>query len=767
MKLIIHNIFIVLKRFGVSCILSVTGLSIAYAVFYMTVVQTHYDFRFDRNFEKADSIYLYSRVIPGSEALRTVTNSIEPKECAERYSEIKDFCYLSHSTHPFEMNDNQTGEVRNFNETLTQTSIGFINLFKPKILLGDVKQAFIPGNVMLTESVAKKMFGNKNPIGEIITLYGANIIVAAVCSDFPSNCCLKNGLYQYEPEGSRRNWNFTTYFEIDPSNRDRLLEKMNNEQYMQKAASRENEVWQYELTALPDIHLWFPAKGEGNPVTVLLLLTIGILLLVVSCINFLLFSIAMAPIRVKNVNIRKILGESSFRLKLSVVMEAVFLSFVSFLLSILIINLLNTGALKDFFRADLAISKNGGLLFVAGAVSILSGFLAGLYPAFYVVAFNPAMALSGSFSHSLHSKWLKNILMGVQLAVAIFLITTTLFFKIQYDYIRNKDWGIQTENVLYFNTESERENVDNLMVELKRSPNIVDVTAAAHYPGQEEMRGWGRMFEDIQVHITVWAVKPDFFDFFGVNTVKGNRFTENDKEKIILNRAFSKEYGFSGDLEGKELSDHEIIGIVEDFNYKSLHGSIQPLAFIPIDEENKGRYYNWVFVKTDATNTKQTIESIRDTWKKFSDKPVEVLSLTGTIHSLYKKEHDTASLVSMCGVIAIIVAIIGLYGLILFDAKAKRKSIAIRKIHGASIREIMLELNQSLFVRFAVSCLIAFPLAYHAVQRWLEDFAYKTPVYGWVFALGGFIVLSISLLTVSWESYKAASANPVQEIKSE
>jgi putative ABC transport system permease protein len=434
-------------------------------------------------------------------------------------------------------------------------------------------------------------------------------------------------------------------------------------------------------------------------------------------------------------------------------------------LSILIINSLNTGALKDFFDADLAIPHNLGLFIIVGLVSLLSGVLAGIFPAFYTTYFNPAMALSGSFFHTMQNKWLRNLTTGIQFIAAVFLITTSLFIKIQYDYLRNKDWGIQTENVLYFNSEMERKKVDDIMAELKQNPVIVDVTAAAHYPGQEKTQGWGRPFDDVQINLNIWPVKTDFFDFFGVKVAEGERFKENDKDKMILNRSFSEKYGFNDNLVGKELSDHEIIGIAEDFNYKSVHGNIQPLAFIPIHEGSKGWYYNWVFVKTNNANTKQAIRHIYDTWKKFSEEPVEILQLTDTIQALYKKEYNTFSLVSICGIIAIIVAIIGLYGLILFDAKSKRKSIAIRKIHGASFIETMLMLNKSLFIRFAVAYFISVPLVYFSVFRWLEVFAYKTPIYWWIFALGGLIVLIIFLLTVSWESYKVARENPAEVVK--
>ena len=784
MNIIIKNIIIVLKRFGVSCLLAVAGLAIAYSIFYMTVVQSYYDLRFDRNFEKANSIFMYSRIMPDMwhESLRVWISTIEPREAAERYPEIKNFCYLRLGNEKFDVKNEHTGETYFFHENITTSSVGFIEMFKPKIWYGDVKQAFTQGYAMLTESAAKQIFGDKDPLGQVINYStswweGNNTLtVAAVCADFPDNCSLKNGIYTFQNELRQRGLTgWTTYFEIDPSNRDRLLTKMNDEQHMTKLAGKENEVWQFELTPLPDIHLRFPAVGEGNKTTVILLLSVGILLLVVSYINFLNFSIAMAPVRVKNINLRKILGENPFMLKLSVVMETVFLSCAAFLFSIFFIQILNTVAFKDFFIADAAISENPGLLLFAGVFSIISGFIAGIYPAYYTTSFDPVMAISGSYPLSSQNKWLKNILTGVQFIAAVFLITTMLFFNIQYNFMRNKDWGINTENVVYLNIDWDKQHfIDDFAAELKRNVNILDVTAGSRFPGQDINQGWGNIpFENTVIGmLNIWYVQPGFLDFFDINVAKGEGFKENDRNKIIFNRAFFKTYELNDDIvdEFKTIhvnnADHDLIGMVEDFNFKSLHGDVQPLAFVPL--EGNMHYLNWLFIKTlDGANTCQTIDYINDTWKKFSNEPVEVMSLTETIKSLYKKEHNTTSLVSTGGIIAIIVAIIGLYGLVLFDAKARRKSIAIRKIHGATITEVILMLNQGIFVRFAVSCLVALPLSYYVVQRWLEDFAYKTPVYWWVFAVGALVVLIISLLTVSWESYKAASENPVEVIKTE
>jgi putative ABC transport system permease protein len=713
---------------------------------------------------------LYSRLIPGSETFRTATNAIEPRELAARYPEVKNFCYLDQSAdNDVNIKDSTGNEYHGI--TVTHTSTGFIDIFTPEILFGDVKQAFTPGKTMLTASIARKIFGNADPLGKVLYYWNQPVTVTAICADFPENCSMKNGVYFYQHETHRNNWGYTTYLKINPKDREKLLKTLNEDKYLQRESNMDKN-WRFELTALPDVYLRFPAKGEGNLTTIVSLLAIGILLLIISYINFLNFSIAMAPVRIKSFNIRRIFGESPAVLKISIIMESIFLSLIAFFVSILIINFLNTGAVKYFFRADLAIFHNLKLMITVGVISLLTGFLAGIYPAFYVTSFKPAMALSGSFLISGRTRWLKNILIGTQFVAAIFLIIVTLFIKIQYDYMQNKNWGIHTENILYINTERIRNNVENLTAELKKNPNIVDLTGASVFPGKTSMRTTGTMFEETNISVSTWFVEPNFLDFFGINVINGRKFEENDEYddyKVIFNQAFLKKYGFNNDIIGKTLEGNEIIGIAEDFNFKSLQEYINPLAIYSITKKdiNYKNHYNYAFVKTMGVNTSQTIDFIRDTWKKFSNEPVDVLFLDKTLADLYKKENNLAKLVSTCGAIAIIVAIMGLYGLILFNAKSKRKNIAIRKINGATKHEIVMMLNHDLLIQFVIAYVISVPIAGYVVNRWLEGFAYKTPMYWWVFILGGLIVLIISLITVSWESYKAASANPIEGIKTE
>jgi putative ABC transport system permease protein len=656
MKLIIRNFITVLKRFKTSSVLNILGLAISYAVFYMIFVQAYYDISFDRNFKKSDSIFLYSRIIPDAEYFRIVTTVVESQKLAARYPEVKNSCYLWSQYEIFNIEDaSRKGQSVQLSSNYVSED-GFVDMFTPEILVGDVRRAFIEGNALLTESAAKEIFGVANPIGKIFFRHnsGQPITVAAVCKDFPDNCSLKNGIYLYQTEQYPMwQWAYITYLKIDPKTRTGFLKKLNDDQFMQKGTKREEQIWQYELTALTNIHLGFPVLGEGSLTTVISLLALGIFLLVISYTNFLNFSVAMAPLRIRGFNIRRILGENSLSLKLSIVMEAVFFALIAFVVSLFIINFLNAGVIKDFFRADLSLSKNWTLLFYTGGICLFSGFFAGIYPAFYSTSFKPAMALSGSFSGSKRAQRLKNTLIVVQFVTAIFMITVTLFVKRQHDYLRNKNWGINTENVLYFNSSPIAFDVENFMTELKRNPDIVDITYGQYVPGDENMQEWGRNYNEKEISMNVWPVRFNFFDFFGLSVIDGQGFGSGgtNANKMIFNEAFLREYEFSN-LTGtifKETNQHvdfDIVGVVEDFNFKPLRDKISPLAFISTENMTYGGGGRgaWTFVRTNGSNTLKIIEYIRETWKKFNNEFIDVLSLDETLGNLYEKENNLAKI---------------------------------------------------------------------------------------------------------------------------
>jgi putative ABC transport system permease protein len=403
---------------------------------------------------------------------------------------------------------------------------------------------------------------------------------------------------------------------------------------------------------------------------------------------------------------------------------------------------------------------------------LIMGFVAGIYPAVYSTAFKPAMAINGSFASSTGSKMLRNTLIVIQFVSAVILVTVSGFIKLQHDYMQDKSWGIRKENVVYLPV---RYLTDSwaFETELRKNPDIFDATYTEFLPGASQMMSWTIKLEDREVGMVVWPVGYNFLQFFGINLTEGSDFEKSDSRrngKIILNHTFVKKHDFADiNITGKEMNvafanDRcEIKGIMEDFNFESLRESIRPIAFVMGKQWN--RRTGIMLVKINGQNTAKTLDYMQGLCKQFSSEPIEITFLEDTLHQLYRQENNLAKLISIFGLITILVTVMGVYGLILFNVKSKRKTVAIHKINGASITDVIMMLNRGFIIRFAIAYIIAVPLSYIIVSRWLENFAYKTPIYWEMFFAGGLLVFVITVLTISYQSYKAAAANPVEGIK--
>jgi putative ABC transport system permease protein len=511
------------------------------------------------------------------------------------------------------------------------------------------------------------------------------------------------------------------------------------------------------------------ASGEGSLTTTLSLLAIGLLTLIIAYINFMNFSIAMAPARVRGLNIQKILGANSRKLKFAIASEASLFSLVSFIIALLLVSLLKDSPINEYFSANLSLQQNKGVLALIGISSIVLGLIFGIYPAHYISSFQPAVALSGSFSASGKSMKLRNVLITIQFISAMSLIIISAFINIQNNYMQAYSWGIQKKNIVYVPYGQLKINMTTFGEELKRNPRILDCTAAQFIPGDVGMT-WGCDFEGKQVSAVIWPVRPNFLRFFGIKVLEGRDFMETDtiheKQAVIFNQKFQKNFHLKGII-GKVFSGFDnnltIAGTAKNINFSSLRDTIQPMGFATFSEN----WMHWYFIKITGKDTPATINYIKKTWKKYSDEDFNLKFLDQSMNDLYKNETNLAKLISIFGLITILIAIMGVYGLIIFNARYKSKEIALRKVNGASVKEIILMLNRSVLIQLSIAFVVAVPLAYYVVHRWLQQFAYKTVVYWWIFLLAGLLVFLITLITVSWQSYKAATANPVDAIKNE
>jgi putative ABC transport system permease protein len=334
--------------------------------------------------------------------------------------------------------------------------------------------------------------------------------------------------------------------------------------------------------------------------------------------------------------------------------------------------------------------------------------------------------------------------------------------------MQNYDWGIPKKNIVYLPLAGLGESSQSFGQELLRDSRIADFCIVRDLPGRVGM-GWGRDFEGKNIQMRVWSVDNRFFDFFNIPIIAGRKPETMDSitSQIVVNEAFLKKYDFDESIVGKDFpafGPGRIQAIAKNINFESLHDSITPMAFGVLSQWQN---FNFVLVKLNGREIPNTIKSIEQTWNQFSKEPFKVNFLDEEMDKLYQKESNMAKMIGLFGFIIVIIAVMGVYGLIVFNARYKAKEIAIRKVSGSTIGEIILMLNRNVLLQLGIAFVIAVPAAWFIIQKWLENFAYKTPIYWWIFLLGGLVVLLITLLTVSAQSYQAATRNPTKALNLE
>jgi putative ABC transport system permease protein len=772
----LKNFLFILKRFRTSSVINILGLSVALIVFFVVLMQVYYDFTYDRGYVNSDKIVQFNifESESGKSSIETRINSQIPAQINDRLPEVETYCTLTYwGDEPFDVDkDNATPET--YQLPYLRTTQNFLTVFAPEILSGDTTAIFsTPGKAMISEKTAQRLFGSENPVGKNLRhhYWRGELTVQAVYRDFLENSSLGNGIYTHLPESSQDEWSVKAFFLIHPNNLAAAREKINGreilgEEYVKYIEELPEEMHRFQLSSLNDLYMDGPNGKRIN--TTLSLLAIGILTLLIAFINFINLSLAMAPSRIRSIAIRKVMGANKNALRAGIALESVWFVAIATVIAFVGIHLLRGSAFAQelFPTIEFSLRSHARLFASALGVILLLAFAIGLYTMRYTTSFNEAEAMKGSFARGgIQGVKMRNLLIIVQFTAAIALICISIFIQRQNDYMLNFDWGLPKKNIVYLPMAGLGQNSRAFGQELLRDPRITDYCITRGLPGQVEM-SWGREYEGKQIYLTVWSVDDRFFDFFEVEILAGRKPEHMDSAvcQIVVNEAFLRKYEFDESIVGKDFpafGPGRLQAIAKDVNFQSLHDSIAPMAFGVLSQWNNFQY---VLVKFTGSEIPSTINHIEQIWKQFSNEPFEVHFLDESMDRLYQKESNMAKLIGLFGLTIVVIAVMGVYGLILFNTKYREKEIAIRKVNGSSNREIMLLLNHAILIQLGIAFVIAIPVAYYAVFKWLESFAYKTQIVAWVFLLAGVIVLLITLLTVSVQSYKAASRNPTKAL---
>ena len=641
---------------------------------------------------------------------------------------------------------------------------------------------------MVPRSLADKLFGEDiSAVGKTLraeeniwTKSAKLFTIGAVYKDFPENTQLRNVVYTaIDPDYNINNFsssNWVCYLLLDnPAMADEVADNFNRH-FDFKKIYHEGE--QIRLVPLTDIYYMNETQDggtfrSGNKEVTALLFGIALLIVIVAAINFTNFSTSLTPLRIKSINTQKVLGSSDTLLRRSLLIEAALISFMAWLVSLVIVWGLDWAEALPFIEADLSLVSNLPIVFLCGIVALVIGWLAGIYPAYYITSFPPALVLKGSFGLSPSGRKLRTTLICVQFVVSIVLIIGACFVQIQNSYMRNFSLGFDKDQVaiVELNETMYNKHHDTYVNRLKENPGIEDVAFAMEKVGSKDgynTNGGNYKGKDFQYFIII--ASSNFLRVMGIPVIEGRDFSKadelSDHVSYIFNRTAMEGLDMQvGDAFDSYSSGH-LVGFSDDVKFTSLRGGEDNIAFLV---GNFGYSLPISYIRLKAgSDIHAVVGHIQETMRELDPSyPFNIEFYDEIFNHLYRKEENLRSLVTVFSLLAIIISLVGVFGLVVFETQYRRKEIGIRKVHGATVGEILLMFNKAYLRIVGICFVIAAPVAWQGVKMWLEGFAYKTPLHWWVFLIALLIVTVITLLTVSFQNWKAANENPVNSIKSE
>ncbi|MGV8093698.1 MAG: ABC transporter permease [Mangrovibacterium sp.] len=766
-------------KYRTSSVLTLFSLVISFVGIIILTLYVSFEKSFDQFHQNASLVYRLETKEYGSSVPAVITDVIQKK-----VPEVDQMCVFSFHdgkiTTP-ELEQANTG----FRSDMLFAGDSFFDLFSFPLLLGNRATALKdPYSVVLTESYAQKLFGQANPLGESVLVDNAVYKVTGVMKDFPKNSsfeadylasfstCVSGNMFG---ANAWSEWSFSIFMKLrDKTDPLTVADKIEQipvvaDNVKEMKAHFPNQPF-IVLRPLEDIH--YVNDGQFsyvNPVILNVLILLTAILAVMGAVNFINFSTSQAPLRAKALSVLQILGGKRFSSMGQIIAESVILSVCALVVS-LVIYLVSYSAIETLFGiSGLSIAGRPWFLlwFVLFAVGF--GILAGLYPARYITSSPLAQSVKGNVRFSGKGKAFRNVLVTIQFIFTIALLASALVIEKQLNYWRNFDLGINKEHVVYMNTTNVlREHYQALANELMTNNNIADYTYSQFIPGGVGM-GWGRDVDGQYIQLKCWPVDDRFLDFFGIKIAEGRGFAKSsqaDVNTFILNKKAVEKFGWNNPLE-RRISGFDftgqVIGVAENINFSSLKEEVEPMQFWLTDTRK-----NNLILRLNPGNYTQTLAFILNTARKFDPKnPLEVKFLDDALNKLYDKEERMAHFIEFVALWCMLLAVTGLLGLIIFICRDRIKEIGIRKVNGATITEVVAMLNRDIIRRVLIAFVLATPIAWYAMRAWLESFAYKTTLTWWIFVLAGLSSMAIALLTVSWQSWKAATRNPVEALRYE
>ncbi len=660
----------------------------------------------------------------------------------------------------------------------------FFQIFSFPLKSGHITKDFESKNtVVLTEQLAKKIFGDENPVGKVIKYCGKNdLTVLAVLEKLPANSSMEFELllpfasFNDYNSFDLTNWDRLTYQTFFTTDKDpNILISEVNRKIKEDLPEKETK---YMFLPLKDIH--FSMNSEYDIIfrhesksSVYLFMIVAIAILFIAIINFLNLTVATASLRIKENMVRKIEGAGRMQLSLQYILEAILICMSASILAAIFVELLFP-VFSNLLSTPLNhIQIRQPWFYISmGSISLLTGILSGIYPAIKFSRIAEHTSLNNKSSVKLGSDRWNNMLLIFQFAASITLIIATLFIVKQINFIQNQQLGYDKEQIVYFRMDDNLiQKKDAILEKLQTMPGVVNASTSDFVPGQpysQRVITLNINGEEKTAQIYHTKVSENYIKTLDLELIEGRDFyktSQADQNNFIVNETFVKEYDLKNPL-STPMDGGEIIGVVKDFNFNSLHQPIGPLSIRLTNGDQTS-----LILRTDVSGMKNISSLMSNIQEVISnivpESYIEIKFLNDQIQQQYMKEAKIQKLLGYLSFFAIFISSMGLLGLVILVINQRIKEIGIRKVNGAKISEVMIMLNIDFLKWIAIAFIIASPIAFCSVNKWLENFAYKTTLSWWIFALAGLSALAIALLTVSWQSWRAARKNPVEALRYE
>ena len=794
MKYLFHNFINTLRHYKANSLLNIFGMAVAFAAFYVILTQVQWGFTYNKGIEDGDRIFLMTRPNPGKDGELDLyfTRPMAEEICTsvpgvEAFGTSTFASGTDESIFYLKEGDN----VRKFSAVEQRATQGIFDVFDFEAESGTFDDMSRVGAVAVSSRFAS-IHGLK--VGDYLSFNPAgapfHCFVAAIWKDkFPENSspgCI-DLIHSYGKQ-FLDDWvenDFPYFVKLSSADGKEAFEQAANEIEGYMASQLNITLIPFEeLYYREDLNAKHPVCRSGNKATDVSLLVVAILIILIALINFVNFFFALVPARVRSVNTYKVFGTSRASLVVNFILESVGMVVLALILSAAMVLALDKSSMTDILAAPIGMAANVGILVLTVGVAIIGAAVSSIYPAFYITSFQPAMVLKGSFGSSRAGRSLRNTLIGVQFVISLALIICASFVKLQHKYMMTFDMGFDKEqlisgvipgDVAWWNPKNEAfEDI------LRSNPDIADMTWANGQMVSQTRMGWGYPDNGRTINFDVYPVAYNFLDFMGIEMVEGRNFTKSDELSengvIIFNEEARDKYEFSLESEApSHTGDAAVLaGFCKNFHFRPLQYGSDPFAFYLFGKDHSWREQGLtnIYVRTTAgADMRRVIAFIRDTALELCpDIDPDSITLAPFDEELARKynlEEKLSKQVTAFTLIAIILALMGVFGLVFFETQHRMKEIAVRRVLGAEVKDILSMLSRKYATIVMICFVIAAPVSYLITERYFSNFAYHMSIQPWVFVAALMVVLVVTVALVVARSFSAATKNPVESIKAE